>query len=338
MLLRSLALGLFLAPLFLFAQTRIDADFSFQTDPAKKYSLYIPSTYNANEANALMVGFHPFNTNRWDAEAWCDTLINFAETNGLILACPDGGADGRVDDPLDTAFTTALMDSVMLWYNINPDKVYAMGFSVGGRATYTYGLNHINRFGGFIPIGAAVNGTNEVNGVIQNASGKPYYLVHGDNDAPTIRFFPLETVLNNNGAIVESLLMAGIGHTIDFPNRNQILTDAFEWIDSVNCASVDTANTGLLEPTRPNLDFELQSSNVLASGDAIVGQLRVAQRALATVRLLAVDGRALFEQQMNLLPGDNQLLVNPGTVGAGLYLLHVRVGNAESVSRLWIGR
>ncbi|MFT5167850.1 MAG: hypothetical protein ACI8P3_003088, partial [Saprospiraceae bacterium] len=96
----------------LIGQTRIDGSFEFQNDSAKKYSLYIPSGYQAGTAHRLMLGLHPFNTNRWDAESWCDTLIVFAETNNLILACPDGGIDGAVDDPIDTAFTSILLDSI----------------------------------------------------------------------------------------------------------------------------------------------------------------------------------------------------------------------------------
>jgi poly(3-hydroxybutyrate) depolymerase len=88
---------------FCSAQQRIDGSFAFQTDPSKNYSLYIPSGYDSSTPHRLMIGFHPFNTNRWDAEAWCDTLTAFAEFNNLILACPDGGADGSIDDPIDTA-------------------------------------------------------------------------------------------------------------------------------------------------------------------------------------------------------------------------------------------
>ena len=193
-----------------------------------------------------MLGLHPLNTNRWDAESWCDTLIVFAEANNLILACPDGGADGAVDDPIDTAFTSVLLDSMAIWYDIDLEKTYAMGFSWGGKTVYTYGLNHIDRFRGFMPIGAAVN-LNEVSSVIQNANGKPYYLVHGGNDTPNVRFTPLLNALNDNNAITNSLLMPGVGHTIDFPNRNQILTDAFHWLDSVNCAQLNTTSIVELE-------------------------------------------------------------------------------------------
>lgn len=217
---------------------RIDGSFPFESDPSKAYSLYIPSSYEPGTPNRLMVGFHPLNTARWNAESWCDTLITFAETNGLLLACPDGGADGRVDDPIDLAFTTALMDSMEVWYDVDVDKIYAMGFSWGGRATYTYGLDNADRFGGLIPIGAAINGTTEIGPFLDEAEGEAVYIVHGGLDTPGVRFHPAREALIDAGAIVSSLLMPGVGHTIDFPDRNQILSDAFSWVDSVNCAPV----------------------------------------------------------------------------------------------------
>lgn len=223
------------------AQMRIDGSFPFQTDPAKNYSLYIPSGYDSSTPHRLMVGFHPFNTSRWDAEAWCDTLIAFAEFNNLILACPDGGLDGSVDDAIDTAFTSALLDSMSIWYNIDERKIYAMGFSVGGKVTYTYGLSNTGRLSGFMPIGAAINGTNGFADVLQYAESRPFYLVHGELDSPSSRFFPAQAQLIGYSAFVEDTLMPGVGHTIDFPNRNAILSRAYQWIDSVNSANIPSA-------------------------------------------------------------------------------------------------
>ena len=302
------------------SQTRIDGSFSFQTDPAKKYSLYIPSGYDENVPHRLMIGFHPFNTSRWDAESWCDTLIVFAETNNLILACPDGGVDGAVDDPIDTAFTSVLIDSVYLWYNINPDKVYGMGFSVGGRATYTYGLNHIWEFRGFIPIGAAVNGTSEVSSVIQNAEGKPYYLVHGANDSPGTRYTPIKAALENNNALVNSILMPGVGHTIDFPNRNQILTTAFEWIDSVNCALLTSIEFESFEDHHglklfPN-PISTDQSLTLFSNQKIDKSI--------TIRVNGIDGRAITSFTFDaVVQGNNTLPISVAKLGKGLKVLQV---------------
>lgn len=217
------------------AQTRIDGNFAFQTNSAKEYSLYIPSGYTAGTPNGMMLGMHPLNTSRWNAVSWCDTLIDFAEANNLLLVCPDGGANGNVTDPIDFAFTTALLDSMYNWYTVDQARIYIMGFSFGGQATYTYGLDHPDVFRGLIPIGAAITGTNEVNQpLLDNAECMPVYIVHGGNDSPNNRYWPVRMALINNGALLNSILMPGVGHTIDFPNRNQILGDAFQWIDSVN--------------------------------------------------------------------------------------------------------
>ncbi|MGK0364365.1 MAG: putative esterase [Saprospiraceae bacterium] len=220
------------------AQERIDDSFSFQTDPAKKYSIFVPSNYDAATPNKMMLALHPLNTNRWDAISWCDTLIAFADANDLLMICPDGGLDGAVDDAIDTAFTSVVLDSMMTWYNVDEANVYAMGFSWGARTTYSYGLRNPNKFAGFLPIGAAIEGTNQVTGFLQNAADKPFYLVHGGNDSPASRFTPMLNALNDNGACVESILMPGIGHTIDFPNRNTILTTAFQWIENQVCGDV----------------------------------------------------------------------------------------------------
>lgn len=225
--------------LALFSQQRINNSIPFLNDPSKDYSIYIPSTYNSNSPNKLMLGLHPLNTNRWDGNSWCDTLIDFAEANNLLLICPDGGSDGRIDDAIDTAFTSLLLDSMMVWYNVDPSQVYAMGFSWGARTTYTYGLSHVNKFGGFMPIGAAITRTNEVNVPLQNnATGKAFYIIHGSNDSPSIRFRPVRDSLISKGAIVNTKYLNGVGHTIDFPNRNSILTSGFLWIDSVNNAQL----------------------------------------------------------------------------------------------------
>jgi len=224
------------------SQTRIDGTFPFQTDPNKKYSLFIPSGYVPGTANNLMLGLHPYNPSRWNAKSWCDTLVDFAEANQLILICPDGGVDGKIDDAIDTAFTTALLDSVQKWYTINDKRIYVMGFSWGGLTTYKYGLSNPTVFAGYMPIGAAINGTSPISGILNNANNKGFYVVHGGSDSPGTRYTPLINGLNSNGAILKSILMPGVGHTIDFPNRNQILTTAYLWLDSVRTTQISNVS------------------------------------------------------------------------------------------------
>ena len=95
----------------------------------RNYSIYLPTNYGTGESHPLMLALHPFNTLRWDAKVWRDTLIAFAEANGLILICPDGGPDGNViSEEIDTLLATALLDSAESWYSVDTRREYVMGF------------------------------------------------------------------------------------------------------------------------------------------------------------------------------------------------------------------
>lgn len=222
------------------SQIQINESMEFQTDPSKDYSIVVPSSYVEGEPIAAFLALHPFNTARWNGETWCEELAEFAEANDVILVCPDGGADGKIDDPIDTSFTSFLLDSAFQWYDIDPTKLYAIGFSWGGKTTYTYGLNHIDKFAGLLPIGAAISAS-EVNGISQNIEGKPVYVVHGSLDTPNSRFFPLVEAMESNGACVETNLLQGVGHTIDFDNQLEILTDAYTYLKNNNCTTTSTS-------------------------------------------------------------------------------------------------
>lgn len=316
------------SPTFLLAQQRINSNFTIQSQN-KLYSIYVPSTYNAASANKMMLGLHPWNTARWNAVSWCDTLIDFAEANNLLLVCPDGGLDGQVNDPIDITFTTALLDSMKVWYNVDTSKTYVMGFSWGGLTTYTYGLANVEKFGGFMPIGAAINGAGPITSISANAKRKPFYVVHGNNDAPNVRYTPLINELNAKGAILKSLLMPGVGHTIDFPNRNTILTDAFMWIDSVNCFQVDSAATLSLTP---NASFNNQPlklfPNPSKAGDIVTVDLGdIIYNGAHKIQWRAIDG-AVVKKGEAYPKNQNQLELKTTGIKPGTYILEI--SNDES--------
>ena len=325
---KKLLLLIFLLLIFfnINAQQRIDGNFSFQSDPAKKYSVYVPSGYDANTPHTLMLGLHPLNTNRWDGKSWCDTLIDFAEMNNLLLVCPDGGVDGAIDDPIDTAFTTVLLDSMNLWYNVNPDKVYAMGFSWGGKTVYTYGLNHIERFAGFMPIGAAVS-IGEVSDIEQNAAWHPFYLVHGSNDTPSQRFTPLKNAMENNNACVNSILMSGVGHTIDFPNRNQILTDAFKWIDSVTCVET-TATINLVEDNSIRI-----FPNPIQANQILQIELSSIWKGNLTLEILNLEGKNLHSKTISNNNDKSIFEIPLSKCSPGMYFLSIKNKDGKQYSK-----
>ena len=271
---------LFVLSTTLSSQTQINESMEFQTDPSKDYSIVVPSSYVEGETIAAFLALHPFNTDRWNGETWCDELADFAEANNVILVCPDGGADGKIDDPIDTAFTSFLLDSAFQWYDIDPAKLYAVGFSWGGKTTYTYGLNHIDKFAGLLPIGAAISAS-EVNGISQNIEGKPVYVVHGSLDSPNSRFFPLVEAMESNGACLESNLLQGVGHTIDFDNQVEILTAAYTYLKNNSCTT--TSTNQIIE----------ESINILSHSAIKRGESIDINKEGQTWTIYSVDGRVM---------------------------------------------
>jgi len=250
-------------------QEQINESMSFQSDPEKEYSIFIPSNYEEGEQNPAFLALHPFNTSRWNGQTWCEELADFAETNGLILICPDGGADGKIDDEIDTAFTSFLLDSAFIWYDIDETKLFATGFSWGGKTTYTYGLNHIEKFAGLMPIGAAIS-IGEISGISENAEDIPVYIVHGSQDSPNVRFYPLLQSMEDNGACVESNLLQGVGHTIDFDNQVEILTEGYNFLQENACTTTTTEDIDVIQ--KDILPYSMIQRNQLINLNIIAGQ------------------------------------------------------------------
>lgn len=267
------------------AQTRIDSSFEFE-GAAKPYSIYVPSGYSAEVPSKMVLAFHPFHQVWGNAGTWCDILTDFAEMNNLLLVCPDGGPDLRIDDAIDTAFSAALLDSTATWYNVNADKRFIVAFSWGARAAYNWGLDHADWFAGYMTIGAFINGAAVTPTQLANSENKPFYIMHGDADgtAPiNVGFHPIRNALANAGALVESRILAGVGHTINFPDRDAILTTAFNWLDSTSTGlSVaieedvlpHPGNAGLLQPNYPN-PFSGSTTISYAVREPSMVQLRV---------------------------------------------------------------
>jgi len=214
----------------------ITGTYDFQTDPAKKYALYIPTTYDENIPSKVIVGLHPWNTSKWDAESWAEELSELAELNNTIVICPDGGLDGQIDDDIDTSFTTFLIDQVAAEYSLDPENMYLVGFSWGGRTVYSYGLSNKTKFAGFMPIGAAVE-LSVVSALLNEVEKLPFYIIHGSQDTPNVRFYPLRDALIDAQACVETNLLSGVGHTVEFPDQLNILNTGFQWLLDNNCAS-----------------------------------------------------------------------------------------------------
>ncbi len=120
----------------------------------RTYEIYVPSIYDASTAVPLMFNFHGGNDSSAGQIAIAD-MSSLAETDNFILVYPqaiadpnDGGSLNWIHkDPSgidDVFFIDALIDAVANDYEIDQERIYACGYSLGGEFTYEVGcrLNH----------------------------------------------------------------------------------------------------------------------------------------------------------------------------------------------------
>lgn len=112
----------------------------------REYSIYIPSSYDGTTSYALLFNFHGGN----DVITNWQTLVDMrpiADTAHFILVYPQARPDPSDGNSLnwlpktsgtfdDVPFISALIDTIALDYQINQNRIYACGYSLGGEFSY----------------------------------------------------------------------------------------------------------------------------------------------------------------------------------------------------------
>ena len=141
---------IFLLFILFFCKTLIAQNFISQTidydGNTREYELYIPSSYSENSLSPLMFNFHGGNGTSQGQIAISD-MRNLADENNFILVYPQAIADPTDDGSLnwifkgdsdhdDIYFIDALISELSNQYQIDLERVYACGYSLGGEFVY----------------------------------------------------------------------------------------------------------------------------------------------------------------------------------------------------------
>jgi poly(3-hydroxybutyrate) depolymerase len=171
-------------------------DFKDAKKEKMEYALFVPSGYDKEKKAPLIIALHGLGGN---PQQFMRTrgLTEQAEKRGYIVAAPMGYNErgwygvrgtkgGKGEDPenlgeLSEKDVMNVLGIVKKEYNVDPDRVYLMGHSMGGGGTWHIGIKYADEWAALAPIAPAIFGKNP--NELEKIKSTPVILVQGDKDA-----------------------------------------------------------------------------------------------------------------------------------------------------------
>jgi len=153
-------------------------------------TLFVPEKYDPESRWPLILALHPAGgTGENYVHAW----TRFEQAHSYFVLAPTS-PPGRVeshtgwDEQATRQIVSRVLRDVRENFNIDPNRVYVDGASMGGIATWHYGLATPDLFAGLVCRAGAVNPDSRF--ILANAFALPVYIIHGLKDT----IIPLEAI------------------------------------------------------------------------------------------------------------------------------------------------
>lgn len=192
------------------------------------YRVFVPSAYNAAKPMPLVVALHGMGGDENSYFTAYDNGIvkREAEARGYLVVCPKGRGSASMyagDAEKDVMDVIAAMKRD---YNVDADRVYLTGHSMGGYGTWSIAPKYPEMFAALAPIAG---------GGIPSSLSKikhiPQIVIHGDKD-PTVsveRSRVMVKAAQELGIKIKYIEVPGGNHTdIAVP----AMKDIFDWFDT----------------------------------------------------------------------------------------------------------
>ncbi len=169
---------------------------TYDFDLAKKemeYCLYLPKSYDKAKASPLVVALHGLNSSPAQIMGY-PGLVKLAEEHGYVVVSPMGynsrGWYGSMgwNMPLNTPANLGelsekdvmnVLATTRKDVNIDPNRIYLMGHSMGGGGTWHLGLKYPQLWAALAPIAPAIYRSPDA---LTTIKSMPVILVQGDAD------------------------------------------------------------------------------------------------------------------------------------------------------------
>jgi polyhydroxybutyrate depolymerase len=184
----------------------------------RTYFLYVPNTYNADQAAPLLFNFHGYGSTALEQMVYGD-FRPIADTAGFLIIHPQGTADylgnnhwnvgwgGSTVD--DVGFTDALIDSIATDYNIDETRIYSTGMSNGGFMSYLLACELSDRFAAMASVTGSMTSGQTESCNAQHAT--PIMEIHGTGD----------DIVPYNGTSLFTSIPEVINHWVVFNDCNE---------------------------------------------------------------------------------------------------------------------
>ena len=193
------------------------------------YQVYVPAAYDKSKVFPLVIALHGMGGDENSIfQAYAQGAFKVeAEKHGYIVACPKGRKPASMyigDAEKDVMDVIAEMRRD---YNIDPDRIYLTGHSMGGYGTWSVAMNHPEVFAALAPISGGANNP----AAMSKIAHIPQLVVHGDNDptVPVERSRVMVATGKKLGAEIKYIEVPGGDHgSVVAPNFPAV----FEWFDA----------------------------------------------------------------------------------------------------------
>jgi len=138
-------------------------------------SLFIPPTYQASKAYALVVCLHGFGfTGEEYLERWRSRL-----GEDYLLACPTYPSGAWFTRRAEELVLETIRQAGQR-YHVDPDRVFLTGMSNGGIGAWLIGMHYAPLFAGLAPMASGLD--NVLMPFLANLRSTPVYIIHGVKD------------------------------------------------------------------------------------------------------------------------------------------------------------
>jgi predicted esterase len=193
------------------------------------YQVFVPAAYDKSKTFPLVIALHGMGGDENSYfQAYAQGAFKVeAEKHGYLVACPKGRKPASMyigDAEKDVMDVLAEMRRD---YNIDPDRIYLTGHSMGGYGTWSVAVNHPEVFAALAPVSGGANNP----AAMSKIAHIPQLVVHGDTDptVPVERSRVMVAAGKKLGAEIKYIEVPGGDHgSVVAPT----FKDVFEWFDT----------------------------------------------------------------------------------------------------------